>query len=217
MKKLITAVTCIALIAIVAMTLTGCNNTTLNRLSKEFKSIAETTTSMDKVEDQDLNSIESNLMSDSGVYYLSTEVTEQTVMTPTGKVSEALALHDEIKTKTLYIETGKTELKSSITDIKEIIRALREQNIQLTEEERLIIEGYITEIKEINVTLRETIGKAYKRMYDLRGSYKLANIDTIVTTFTEVNQVLDIRVTNLDRLNVIAEEVEILLNAKIIE
>jgi DNA repair ATPase RecN len=148
---------------------------------------------------------------------LSTLAYAEEEMTTAGKVAEALSIFDEIKAKTETIENGKTTLKASANNIKSLVSELRAAGVQPTEEEKVIIEAYITEIKGIEAALTDTIGKAYKRMHDLRGSYNLANIDTIYTTFNEVNDVLDIRVEKLDRLNEIANEVTALLEEKTIE
>lgn len=214
MKKIITLIICVAIIGTMSIALVGCgDNQTFNSLSRAFNAVAETSTSIDNVDNNDLKSIGTNFMVENEELCLSTAYM-LAAGEHTTKVQEALALHEAIKAKTELIETGKSELKAKIDEIKDMIQALKAAGATVTEEEKVLIKAYIEEIKTINETLKGTIGKAYKRMYDLRGQYTLANVDNVITTFTEVDEVLGVRITNLDRLNEIADEVKVLLESK---
>lgn len=217
MKKIIISVICVALVGVLALSLAACSNTSWTALNNAFQNVKETTESIDDVSNEDLASIDSNFSTGSDIIMLSTTFANAEEMTTAGKVAAALSVFDEIKAKTESIENGKATLKTSVANIKTIISELRAAGVHPTEEDKAVIEAYINEIKEIDLALTDTIGKAYKRMHDLRGSYNLANIDTVLTTFNEVNEVLDLRIEKLNRLNEIANEVTALLNSKTIE
>lgn len=213
MKKILTIVAVVTIVAVMSMILAGCNGDGLNKLSREFRSAVSTAQSVDDVDSKDLKPMQNDLLTNTDMVLLSSEGTTETD-TDINKLSLTLAIHDEIKAKTERINLKREELKTEVEEIKVLIEAFKRLNIELTEEEKALVDEYIAELKEINLTLRETIGKAYKRMYDLRGQYKLSNIDTIHTTFTEVNEVLAVREENVDRLVEIADEVRELLEVK---
>lgn len=214
MKKLLTITVCVALIGILTVAFTACNMDCLSKLSKAFDSAQEAVESTDDVDKTEF--IENELLtSENDVIMLSTEqVVEEDDLTRYEKVEQALEIFDEIKLKSVSISDKKAELKEQIIDIKAVVKELREKDAELTEEEKALMESYINEIKTIANTLRDTVGDAYKRLHDLRGQYNLGNIDNIVTTFNEVNAVLDTRIECADRLSEVAQDVEEILETK---
>lgn len=214
MKKLITIILSVAIITTMAIIFTGCTNDSLYKLTREFNNISDTAASMDSVDKADINTVSLSIESNDVMMTLEYSLDAET-LTLIDKVDAVRGLYDLISEKTDNIEAMKTDLKAEVTVIKSLIKDLRSQNAVLTDDERAIIDAYITEIRTISVTLSDTIGKAYLRMHELKGSYTLGNIDTVLTTFTEVNDVLQIRVDSLVRLGEIAEEINIMLTAKI--
>jgi len=218
MKKIINVVICIAIVATMATVFVGCSNDSLYALSRELVKISETTNSMDEVADDDMEEMSGSLTINNSEVFLSLDSgIENTNLNQTlvEKVDNARTLYGEIAIKKESILNMKSELQAQVLIIKEQIKEARSQNIELTDEEHVIIEEYINELKNIREILTATIGNAYLRMHALKGSYNLGNIDTIVTTFSEVNDVLTIRVESLERLQEIATDLDILLSSKI--
>jgi len=216
MKKILSTVLCAVVIAAICVTMAACSGDSFYQLERALRNINDTSDSMDEVANEDLQPITSSFSIESDIVMLSNEIAvAEDEMTKTEKVSAILTLHDEIKAYTETIKSGKEELMASIQEIKDIVKNLKAQGYKLTEEDRASLKTYIDELKEINETLKGTIGKAYKRMYDLRGHYNLANADTIYTTFTEVKEVLNTRIQKLDRLNEIADELILKFGAEV--
>ena len=138
-------------------------------------------------------------MTETSVIELSVTLLEEP-LTIQEKIDLIQATHTNIKTIQLDINTKKAELKIAVEALKVDIQAFRNGDETLSDEDKALIKAYIEEILTIREALKATIGQAYRKMADLRGQYRLANVDLILTTFQDVEEVLQLRLAKITRL-----------------
>ena len=224
MKKLITLVVTIVLIASIGVVLTGCNRGPLSTLSTEFRRLAETIEALDDVAAEDINAntleptltLDSGLNLSGGMYNMDLPLNIEGPGQGQGrgnaeKVMDILELREQIRERNQNIHALKIELRADVKGIRDLIREIERENLNLTEEEIALLKDYVTEVREIREILKGTIGKAYRRMNNLRGKYRLENVDLIESEYEGVNSVLALREEKLLRVQEILEDIESML------
>ena len=223
-KVIFTVVLSVALISVLA----SCNMSDFARLTSEFKSLLETLNSLDEVALEDINAMDPNDLSLTfdiyGDLLLGAESLNgppfseenhpglgQGALQKAEKVANILILREQIRTRTQNLKAINTELRAEIATLRDLVRELDKENFEISEEERAILREYIDELKDIRGNLNQTIGKAYKRMNNLRGKYNINNIDHIESEFQGVNAVLQVREDNLERIKAIIEDLKEML------
>lgn len=232
-KKIIIIASILIVIFAFTIVFTGCTSNTFTRLTRALNQTAETTQNLDTIANEDLTE---NTVSDLSQSYQNTAFLPINMSTSTlsmnlsfgeigvvqlsstntiDKISNILNTREELKNKQVHMNQIREDIKIKIENIKSNIKAYSKQDNKLSEEENSIIDSYIDEILEIKATLEGTIGEVYPRIKELRGKYKLENIDLINNTYNEVLDVVNIRVQNFDRLAIIANDIDTILSSKL--
>jgi len=158
-------------------------------------------------------------LADSNVDDLMIEINQNEIQTLAWEVlDESLTTQEKIaairakflhmKETHLAIQTNRTELGIAFQTLKSDFKLFRESELTLTEDEIILITAYIDELKLIREDLKATIGLVYPKLRTLRGLYNLANVDLILSTYTEVSEVLDLRLAKIMRLQEIVLAVD---------
>jgi len=176
----------------------------LNELTRIVDQGVETADTFDEVEEQDLS--ESGIGALGTILPLSFNQTDGE-LTPAEKIALIRQIRAEIRTTHEAIVAERSAFKIAVSDLRTAIEAFRTSGDTLSDAEKTALTEWKTELRGINTTLRDTIGKAYRQMADLRGSYSLANVDHILSVHQEVLAVVEIRLANIERANVILGEI----------
>jgi chromosome segregation ATPase len=198
MKKFIRIFSFVSLFVAAAFVLAGCfGGNELTQIERQMKASVNYTDSLDNIAEEDLSSSVLNQMDQESQkqgasLHLSAAVeVEKTVRE---KVQEAKEAHKALKDKQVIIHQNKADLKVKIADLKATIKALRDSGYTLTEEDKATLRSYLTDLKANVSDLRGTIGNVYHVIRNLRGQYRLANVDKVVDGFNRANAQMDIRV-----------------------
>lgn len=193
MKTLIKKAGLLSMLFILGVILLGCTSSDpLTNLNTTMVNVVSSTSNIDDVSTEDLTEENVNILGfdlESNVSYLSFEPG----LTNIEKVALIRALHLSIVTHQLNINDNRDQIVLALESLKTIISELQDQQITLSEEDKLTVENWITRLKEIKVSLQDTIGQAYAQMRDLRGLYDLQHLDLIYDTFIDVDDVLNTR------------------------
>jgi Zn-dependent oligopeptidase len=211
MKRISKTLVSILLVFVAIVTMAGCNDSSLfTRLETALNNSTGNVDSLDHVAVED--------MSDTNLNPFKTDASNQTYITLAfdnlDKVDEVIDLFKDIKDQQMMINELKTSLKVSIHDLKSNIKAFKDSGVELTDEEKTTIETYINEIKTANEQLKNTIGKVYLKMRNLRGKYNLANLDNIITNLTQVKAAITTRVESATRISEIIIDINNILSSK---
>jgi hypothetical protein len=132
----------------------------------------------------------------------------EVTLTTQEKLTLIRAEFAQIKATHLEIQTKRTELGIAFQSLKSDYALFKASESALTEDEIVLITSYIDEVKQIREDLKATIGLVYPKLRSLRGNYNMANIDLILTTYTDVSDVLDLRLAKVVRLQAIIAAVD---------
>lgn len=199
-KKIILSI-CMILLAFVAFV--GCDESNLlNRLEDATKSI-DTVSSSYETAQLDEN-IELMALNESSIT-AKTLSEDLPLVTFNQLRQDLLAKHLEI------LETRET-LVALRQSISEKVGVLKENDFILIDEDKTMIREDIEALRQMRTDLIGTRGKAYQRIYDLRGQYSRDNLTMINETFSEVLSVLDQRLTILLDAVTILENIDTLLS-----
>jgi len=208
MKKILT----LLLFTTLVIGLTGCQtNSELDRLQFLLSESLDDLDLYDNPGESELDdqNVE-DLMQDGSqgdVRTLAWQMSEVTLTTQE-KLTLIRAEFAQIKETHLEIQTKRTELSIAFQSLKSDYALFKESESVLTEDEIVLITSYIDEVKQIREDLKATIGLVYPKLRSLRGNYNLANIDLILTTYTDVSDVLDLRLAKVVRLQAIIAAVD---------
>jgi len=208
MKKILT----LLLFTTLVIGLTGCQtNSELDRLQFLLSESLDDLDLYDNPGESELDdqNVE-DLMQDGSqgdVRTLAWQMSEVTLTTQE-KLTLIRAEFAQIKETHLEIQTKRTELSIAFQSLKNDYALFKESESVLTEDEIVLITSYIDEVKQIREDLKATIGLVYPKLRSLRGNYNLANIDLILTTYTDVSDVLDLRLAKVVRLQAIIAAVD---------
>ncbi|MBU1144713.1 MAG: hypothetical protein KJ971_02490 [Firmicutes bacterium] len=187
--------------------LIGCTSQDeLRRLDLMIQDGIQTTDNLDNISDEDLSETSVTTLSLSTYESQVMEMEFALLLTPSEKITQIRELHALILETHLSIADAKATLRISHQDLKNQITIFRESEQTLSEEDKTQLELLISEVKEINVVLKGTIGFAYRQMRDLRGMYQIENLDLILDTYKDVLDVLELRLTSIERINEILME-----------
>jgi chromosome segregation ATPase len=219
MKKFIRTFSIVSLFVVGAIALSGCfGGDQLTQVERQMKLSVNYSDSLDNIAEEDLSSTVLNQMDQESQIQgtslrLSTAVeVEKTIRE---KVQEAKEAHKALKDKQAIIHQNKADLKVKVADLKATIKALRDSGYTLTEEDKATLRTYLTDIKANVSELKGTIGNVYHVIRDLRGQYRLANIDKVVDGFNRANAQMDIRVATSAKLLEIFTNVDEFLKTKL--
>lgn len=176
----------------------------LTELTRIVDQGVETADTFDEVEEQDLS--ESGIGSLGTILPLSFNQVEDE-LTPAEKIALIRQIRADIRTTHEAVVAERSAFKIAVSDLRIAIEAFRASGDTLSDAEKTALTEWKIELRGINTTLRDTIGKAYRQMADLRGSYSLANVDHILSVHQEVLAVVESRLTNIERANVILGEI----------
>jgi hypothetical protein len=208
MKKILT----LLLFATLIIGLTGCQtNSELDRLQFLLSESLDDLDLYDNPGESELDdqNVE-DLMQDGSqgdVRTLAWQMSEVTLTTQE-KLTLIRAEFAQIKATHLEIQTKRTELGIAFQSLKSDYALFKASESALTEDEIVLITSYIDEVKQIREDLKATIGLVYPKLRSLRGNYNMANIDLILTTYTDVSDVLDLRLAKVVRLQAIIAAVD---------
>jgi len=211
MKSMFKKISLLSLFAFIAVLLIGCSsNDPLANLSTTMSNVVTSTSNIDDVSSEDLSEENVTVLSfefDNTLTLLSFE--------PGLSNLEKLALirdmHLSIVSHQMLINSTRDEILVTLESIKTIITELRENEVTLSDEDKLTVENWIERLKEIKVEIQNTIGLAYAQMRDLRGQYDIEHLDLIYDTFTDVDQVLATRESLVLEINSIMNNASLLL------
>ena len=219
MKKLITSAICIAIIGIIAIGLSACNlSDPFTKTEKAFAQAVEVCDSLDEPQESDLSSanVQTNFAQteESDIVLLSADIKEVGILDNAEKIQQALDYLANIRARQAELDGYRASVKVEITTFKAGVKSFREQGLTLTEEEKQLLNDYVTEIKELREAIKGTIGKVYAKLKDTRGLYRVS-IDAALQNLESVSAQMDIRVNSAGRLYEIATEINALLDAKL--
>lgn len=180
----------------------------LSELTRIVSQGEETADAFDEVEEQDLS--DSSISSFGTILPLSYSLMDGELSTAE-KIALIRQARADIRSTHTAIVAERATFKIAVSDLRESIEAFRASEDTLTDEEKAVLDARKTELRTINATLRDTIGKAYRQMANLRGSYSLENIDHILSVHQEVLAVMQTRLTNITRANAILQEIILML------
>jgi len=200
-------------IGLISVALIGCGeNAELWDLQNALNQGIQDINTLDAVDETDLSEQDIEdvnlVLTEGSTIELSLTLLEEP-LTIQEKIDLIQATHANIRATQLEINTKKAELKIAVEELKVDIQAFRNGDATLSDEDKALIKTYIEEIVSIRNDLKATIGQAYRKMADLRGKFRLANVDLILTTFQDVEQVLALRLEKITRLS----EIVVSLNA----
>lgn len=213
MKRILT----LLLFTTLALGLTGCQ--TVSNLDRLQFLLSESLGDLDlydnpgetELDDQNVEDLVQDGDHDE-IQTLAWQLSEVTLTTQE-KLTLIRAEFAQIKATHLEIQTKRTELSIAFQSLKSDYALFKENESVLTEDEIALVTSYIEEVKQIREDLKATIGLVYPKLRSLRGNYNLANIDLILTTYTDVSDVLDLRLAKIVRLQEIIQAVDqIILN-----
>ncbi len=204
MKLIGRKIALLLMVGLIGFAFIGCGeNSELWDLQVALNQGIQDINTLDAVDEEDLSEQDIEAvgleMTETSVIELSVTLLEEP-LTIQEKIDLIQATHANIKTIQLDINTKKAELKIAVEALKGDIQLFRNGDETLSDEDKALIKAYIEEILTIRDELKATIGQAYRKMADLRGQYRLANIDLILTTFQDVEEVLQLRLTKITRL-----------------
>jgi len=189
------------LVFLTIVALTGCSATDgLWRLEREFKLNIQTGDTLDDVADTDLaeGSLDDlSILCDSSIVALLSESPE---LTPAQKIAEIRILHAAIASTHLSIVETRNSNKITFQSFKSSVADFRDNKFSLSNDDKEQVQLWISELKELKLTLQDTIGKAFAQMRSLRGNYNLDNLDMILSTYQEVDEVLKTRLEAVTRI-----------------
>lgn len=185
----------------------GCSSSDLTLLALERTATTIEQTSVDYTKntltDKDNTSIELSFSFDEPVAMNLAEV-ENPLMTFNTLRLEIIQLHEQLISERESIRAYAESIRASVS-------TLREQNYVLLEDDRAQIRSDIDQLKALRQTVMDTAGQAYQRIYDLRGSYTRENLPEINQVFTEVIDVLNIRLQAFQSANLLLANIDQIL------
>jgi hypothetical protein len=213
MTKFIKSSILLSFVLLVSILFIGCSADTdgLALFQKTVSANMDVSSSLDPVDETDLSEA---VITDLSAYLLEqrTENLALTIeLTPYEKVQEIRRLHAQIVTTHDSIVQTRNDNVIAFETIKSTIANLRENEVTISDEDKVIIQAWTTELKEIKLVLQGTIGKAFVQMRDLRGMYTLENVDHILITYQRVADVLQTRLDSIQRVFTILTESNIIL------
>lgn len=201
MKSVMKKTVFVALLLVLGLALIGCSsNDSLTSLSTTMVSVVSSTSNIDDVSSEDLS--EQNVTNLSMSFEsFTTNLSFEPGITNLEKVALIHALHLSIVTHQLNINQNRDQIALELETLKTIISDLKEQEITLSDEDKLMVDNWIQRLKEIKVSFQATIGMAYAQMRDLRGLYDVDHLEQIYDTYLEVEDVLNTRETFVLEIN----------------
>jgi len=142
-------------------------------------------------------------MSDSNLMLLSD--TQSDLITFNELRLQIIDLHEQIVSE-------RESIKETATSIRETVQTLKDMNYVLLEDDITTLKTNVADLKTMRQSLIDTKGDAYQRIYDLRGSYTRENLPNIITTYQEVIEVLEYRLSVFQDAKIILQNAESLLN-----
>lgn len=219
MKKLLSVLTVLLIAAMGCAGLSGClSKSELARLDKALTNAQKTFSSMDNIDNEDLSAgVYSGVQS---VQLMSAESYTDPIYTLSvgenlQKVNQALELQAQLRDKQASVDQNRLLIEAAIADFKVNVKNFTAAELQLTQEEKDMVKGYISELAQIREALIATIGQVYRKIADLRGQYRLSNLDNIIAVYTNVQPHMDVRVEKSGRIVEILGEINIFLAGKI--
>lgn len=196
------------------MIFAGCNaNNQLNQFDKALNITNDTISSLDNIESNDLSEGLLSTIASTQPLSFDANMAQTSAETIFEKISLAIELQNELRLKQAKVNENKLLFLSARADIKANIQNFKNLDLTLTDQEKEQIKIYIEEIKTINKEIKNTIGNVYKKIFDLRGKYRINNIDTIIKAYSDVQPYMDIRVEKSNRIIEIINDVnQILVN-----
>jgi len=200
MLKLIKIFVLFLMMFVFALALTACSESNgLILLERAASQSLEVSDSLDNVDEADL--------ADSSVDDLALEPFSNSIMnlslvetlTPLEKIQEIRRLHTLIVDVHFEIVDERDQTRLAFETLRSSIALARENQIVLSEDDRAQVDTWISELKDIRGELQATIGLAYAQMRDLRGTYTMENLDTILSTHQDVLDVLNLRLEKIQR------------------
>jgi hypothetical protein len=186
-------------IAVISLFMVGCDatNKTLNDLDQAIGKIEAVTVQSDYQEVIDLENtdVKSEYMS-----FIEMDL---------DPLQEFAELRTSFLENHLLLQEQRMTFQSNKEELRTLIKLFRDSQLQLTDEDKVLILEKIELFKGYRQEFLDTKGLAYLRIYNLKGQYKIEDIDIINQTIGEVNEVLLLRIelfekTNQDIMEVIA-------------
>ncbi|MBU0997820.1 MAG: hypothetical protein KKE16_07240 [Firmicutes bacterium] len=200
MSKSLKTILLFSIMFLFSFALMACSETNgLILLERAASQSIEVSDSLDEVDDSDL--------SDAAIDDLGVELSSSSIMnlslnedlTPYEKIVEIRRLHTLIVEIHFDIVDERDQTRIAFETLRTSIASARENSIILSDEDKVQVEQWVTELKEIRTELQATIGLAYAQMRDLRGTYTLENLDHILSTHQDVLDVLNLRLEKIQR------------------
>lgn len=170
----------------------------------------EASDSLDDVADSDLADSTSSGLDVS--LPLSFELLEENELTNAEKIALLRSLREEIRTTHASIVLKRSEIRTGLTDLKAAVNDFRDAGLTLTSEQKTRLGELKTELLAITEELKASVGKAYRKMADLRGKYTLQNLDLLLSTHQEVADELAMRLEKIERIGEILQEVTLMVS-----
>lgn len=212
MKKSLMKVLLLSVIIVFTLVLASCSDTNnLALLERAATQSVEVTDNLDNIAETDLST--------SSVDLLSNEISSSSIMniafnieqTPVQKIQEIRQLHTSIVETHFLIVAERNLTRISFMSLRLSIDSIKENSIVLSEDDKLQVDEWVNELREIRTALQATIGHAFAQMRNLRGKYNLENIDHILEVHQEVYDVLLIRYEKIQRVNEILSMADAML------
>lgn len=200
MSKSLKTILLFSIMFLFSLALMACSETNgLILLERAASQNIEVSDSLDEVDDSDLSDA---ALDDLGVELSSSSIMNLSMdedLTPYEKIVEIRRLHTLVVEIHFDIVDERDQTRIAFETLRTSIASAREYSIILSDEDKVQVEQWVTELKEIRTELQATIGLAYAQMRDLRGTYTLENIDHILSTHQEVLDVLNLRLEKIQR------------------
>ena len=188
MKKII-SVTCFVMVAVVlSLVLIACSNFEVNQIEREFAKISEVIEAFDFVADKDFD-----------------EVSFETSYA--AQLSDVNTKRNELKVAQDSLVAKIDELKQNIETVLEYSKEIKDDaEVNFYDSEKDTFLNQLDDIKKIEKKLKNSNGKVSKPVADLSDKYTSEYYLQVISTYSQVNDVLNDRVKDIEKLIAIAND-----------
>ena len=99
----------------------------------------------------------------------------------------------EIMTYHDLIVEQREMIRTQFQGIREDVGTLKEMNYIILDDDKAMLQERLETLRTIRADLEGTLGQAYQRIYELRGTYTRDNLPDIIVVYQEVIEVLKYR------------------------
>lgn len=203
----------IILLAVIALTLIGCS--ALDPLAQFERIAAQEITNVqgfNDIKDADTNDDEIEALNSSSVLIVSLSSTSLD-LTNQDKIDYIKSLFELIRETHLENVALAESTKLSWDELKTNVQVFRDEDRELLPDDKYTLITYREDIRSRRTEVRDTFGDIKELFEELRGNYKIENLDMITENLEEVLDILELRHEYIIYLSQVIIDIDLMITA----